>query len=286
MENSESAIDNLSVDNVFERVYPPISIPTEPALWFLLQDKKLLVQEQNQSIELLQGDDSLLANIKHQPIIYIGKLNGQPCLACDIDPEQTLPANWKAVGLRELYGSIPDIKYNIVTYASQLINWLEISRYCPVCGVPMTVIEKSWGKQCPTGHYSVYPPVIPAVIVLIQDGERIFLGHKRGWGNRYSLIAGFVEPGETLEECVHREIKEETGLEVKDIKYISSQPWPFPSQLMVGFTAQYKGGVFQPQDDELDDARWFTRETLPGLPPPVSVAYLLIHTWLNQRKEL
>jgi NAD+ diphosphatase len=285
MENRESVIDNLSVNNVFERVYPPTSIPTEPALWFLLQNKKLLVQEQNQRIELLQGDDSLLTNIKHQSILYIGKLNGQPCLACVIDPEQTLPANWKAVGLRELYGSIQDIEYNITTYASQLISWLEISHYCPVCGAPMIAIEKSWGKQCPTGHYNAYPPVIPAIIVLIQDGERIFLGHKRDWGKHYSLIAGFVEPGETLEECVHREIKEETGLEVKDLEYICSQPWPFPSQLMVGFIAQYQGGVFQPQDDELDDARWFTRETLPELPSPVSLAYRLIATWLNQQKS-
>lgn len=285
MEIRESIIDNPSVNNVFERVYPPTTIPTEPALWFLLQNKKLLVQDQDQSIALLQGDESLLANIKYRPILYIGKLNGQPCLACDIDSEQTLPANWKALGLRELYGKIQDIEYNIATYTSQLISWLETSRYCSVCGDPMTTIERSWGKQCPQGHYNAYPPVIPAIIVLIQDGERIFMGHKPGWGKRYGLIAGFVEPGETLEECVHREIKEETGIEVKDLKYISSQPWPFPSQLMVGFTAQYKDGVFQPHDDELDDARWFTRDTLPELPPPSSVAYLLITTWLNQQEN-
>jgi NAD+ diphosphatase len=284
MKNKEKIIDITHSNNVFERVYPPTALPTEPALWFLLQNKKLLIQSQDQGNALIQGEISLLTDIKHEPILFIGKLNGQPCLASTIDPEQTLPAHWRATGLRELYSSIPEIEYNIATYAAQITSWLESSQYCPICATPMLAIEKSWGKQCPRGHYSVYPPVIPAIIVLIQDGDRIFMGHKPGWGKRYGLIAGFVEPGETLEECVHREIKEETGLEVQNLQYINSQPWPFPSQLMVGFMAQYKEGTFQPQDDELDDARWFTRETLPELPPPSSLAYILITTWLNQRE--
>jgi NAD+ diphosphatase len=286
MEIKESIIDKTPENNVFERVYPPTPLPTEPALWFLLQNKQLLVQNQDQDNALIQGDTSLLVNIKHEPILYIGKLNGQPCLACTIAEEQPLPAGWKASGLREVYNSIPEIAYNIATYASQIISWLETSQFCPICATPLQTIEKSWGKQCPRGHHSGYPPVIPAIIVLIQDGERILMGHKPGWGKRYGLIAGFVEPGETLEECVHREVKEETGIEVQDLHYINSQPWPFPSQLMVGFMAQYKGGTFQPQDDELDDVRWFTRDTLPQLPPPSSLAYILITTWLKQEEKL
>lgn len=286
MENQEHTIDTPHDKHIFERVYPPTPLPTEPALWFLLQDKKLLIESQGQSHTLIQGDITLLATIKHEPIIFIGRLDGQPCLASTIDPEQELPAHWKAVGLRELFSLVPEIEYNIATYASQIMSWLETSHFCPVCATPMIGIEKSWGKQCPRGHYSGYPPVIPAIIVLIQDGERILMGHKPGWGKRYGLIAGFVEPGETLEECVHREVKEETGIEVKNLQYINSQPWPFPSQLMVGFIAQYKEGTFKPQDDELDDIRWFTRETLPELPPPVSLAYILITTWLKQEQKL
>ena len=284
MENKELTMDETGKNQIFERVYPPASPASEPSLWFLWQNKKLLILEQDQDGRLIQGDLSILSNIKHDLIIFIGKLDGQSCLASTIDADQVLPTGWQAVGLRELYSRITEIEYTIATYASQIIYWLESSRFCPICANPLAGLENSWGKQCSRGHYTAYPPVIPAIIVLIQDGERIFMGHKPGWGKRYGLIAGFVEPGETLEECVHREIKEETGIEVQDVRYINSQPWPFPSQLMVGFMAQYKAGTFQPQDDELDDARWFTRETLPELPPRSSLAYTLITTWLKQEK--
>ncbi|GER89635.1 hypothetical protein KDW_37970 [Dictyobacter vulcani] len=212
-------------------------------------------------------EETLVANLKHDELFYLGRFNGVPCIACAIDEEEQLPADWKTIGLWELYSSMDGVEYNIATYASQIISWQQTSRYCPVCGSPMVSVEGGWGKRCTRGDYSGYPPVIPAIIVLIHDGERLLLSHKPGWGKRYGLIAGFVEPGETLEECVHREVKEEAGIEVDDLQYMKSQPWPFPNQLMVGFTARYKSGEIHPQDGELDDVRWFTRETLPETPP-------------------
>jgi NAD+ diphosphatase len=124
------------------------------------------------------------------------------------------------------------------------------------------------------------------MIVLVHDGgERILLAHKPGWGKRYGLMAGFVEPGESLEECVKRELKEEANIEIADLHYQNSQSWPFPSQLMAGFTARYVSGTIQPQEEELDDVAWFTRETLPVLPPPSSLAHMLITAWLKQQEE-
>ncbi|GCE23303.1 NAD(+) diphosphatase [Dictyobacter kobayashii] len=282
MANTENIADNTHINNDFERVYPPQPIPPGPALWFPFQKQRFLVKAQGQNITLLQGEKNLLANIKHEELLYFGRFKGQPCIACAIDPDETLPAGWKAIGLRELYSQLSGIEYNIATYASQLINWHQTSRYCPVCGSPMVSVEGGWGRTCTRGDYTGYPPVIPAIIVLIHDGKRMLMAHKPGWGKRYGLIAGFVEPGETLEECVHREVKEEAGIEIEELQYMNSQPWPFPSQLMVGFMARYKSGAVEPQDNELDDVHWFSPDALPELPPPSSLAYILISSWLKQ----
>ncbi|GCE31032.1 NADH pyrophosphatase [Dictyobacter alpinus] len=285
MENITSNTDTPNTNNGFERLYPPMPIPDGQAIWFPFQKHKLLVKSQGQHISLLQGEKTLLANLKHDELLYLGNLNGMPCIASAVDAEEHIPANWQGVGLRELYSLMDGIEYTIATYASQIINWHQTSRYCPVCGSPMASVPGGWGRRCTRGDYSGYPPVIPAMIVLIYDGDRILLSHKPGWGKRYGLIAGFVEPGETLEECVHREVKEEAGIEIDNLHYIKSQPWPFPNQLMVGFTARYKSGTLQPQDNELDDVRWFTRETLPETPPNISLAYMLISDWLNKEQD-
>ncbi|GCE08897.1 NAD(+) diphosphatase [Dictyobacter aurantiacus] len=280
MANIESIADNTN--NEFERVYPTQPIPEGQVLWFPFQGQRLMLKVGDQDAAILQGDQTLLDNIKHEEILYIGRYRGQPCLASALDPEASLPGDWKAVGLRELYNLMPGSEYNIATYASQLINWYQTSRYCPVCGSPMVPVDGGWGRSCVKGHYTGYPAVVPAIIILIHDGKRVLMAHKAGWGKRYGLIAGFVEPGETLEECVRREVKEEAGIEIEDLEYRCSQPWPFPSQLMIGFMARYKSGTVHPQDNELDDVHWFSPDTLPELPPPSSLAYMLISSWLQQ----
>jgi NAD+ diphosphatase len=125
----------------------------------------------------------------------------------------------------------------------------------------------------------MYPPVNPCTITLVHDGERILLTHKDGWGPRYGLVAGFVEPGESLEDNLRREVAEEVGVQVGRIDYFRSQPWPYPHQIMVGFFAEYAGGEVRIDRDELDDARWFHVDALPQIPPPLSIARQLINTW-------
>lgn len=270
----------------FQHAYPPAQAPAgDAALWFPFQKDHMIVQRRDEGAALLEGDEeSLFASVAHTNVLYLGTLDGRVCMACEIDEEATLPAGWRGLNIRELFAYLPEATYAIVGYAFQILRWQHISRFCPVCATPTESLPGSWGRVCPHCGHSSYPPVIPAIIVLVHKDDSILMAHKRGWGKRYGLIAGFVEPGESLEECVRREIYEEAGLEVDEIMYAASQPWPFPSQVMIGFTAHYAGGTAHADEDELDEVVWFTKDNLPQLPPPLSLAYTLVNAWLRTQK--
>ncbi len=266
----------------FQRTYPPALPPEGPAFWFPFREGELLVQ-QNESggIAIMSGSEADLAALQPQTITYLGILNGKACMACEVSAETPLPENWKAVELRAIYNEVDASLYGIAGYAFQIMLWQRDSHYCPVCAHQTEIIPASWGKECPNcGHIS-YPPAVPAVLALVHDGERVLLAHKPGWGRRFSILAGFVEPGESLEECVEREVMEEVGVEVTDITYVGSQPWPFPHQLMVGYMARYAGGEIHVDEQELDEAHWFHVDELPNLPPPMSLAHQVVETWIK-----
>ncbi len=135
-------------------------------------------------------------------------------------------------------------------------------------------------RRCAQCGHERFPQVSPAVLILVHDGaDRILLAHKPGWGDRYSILAGFVLPGESLEECVQREVEEEVGVRVTDLQYVGSQPWPFPHQLMIGFTARHRSGDIRIDTLELDHAAWFDANALPALPPPLSLSRQMIDAW-------
>jgi NAD+ diphosphatase len=218
----------------------------------------------------------------------LGTLEGKPYLTFNIDTDAHLPTDWKLLGLRELYGQLDEEVYGLVGYAAQILQWSRNSRFCPACATETVSLPETWGRKCPNCGYNSYPPVSPAILVLVHDndGKNVLMAHKPGWGKRYGLIAGFVEPGESLEDCVRREAVEEAGIEVDDIVYMGNQPWPYPHQLMVGFSARYIGGTTQADQVELDDVRWFNRDDLPlQLPPPFSLAYMMISQWLHLEAE-
>lgn len=269
----------------FLRSYPPALPAVSPALWFPFREGELLVQQNEHGVSIISSDEASLAAVQPQTITYLGTLGDQPCMACEVSAETTLPTNWKALSLRALYEQVDVTLYGIAGYALQILLWQHNSRYCPVCSHETEIIPASWGKQCPNcGHIS-YPPAVPAILVLVHDGERVLLGHKPGWGRRYSILAGFVEPGESLEECVAREVMEEVGVTITDITYIGSQPWPFPHQLMVGYMARYASGDIRIDELELDDAQWFHIDSLPELPAPMSLARQIIIAWLKMHKS-
>lgn len=222
--------------------------------------------------------------------IFLGMYEGQPAFAVRIDG--SIEAPFQDAGefrdLRFLGSVLPVEEANLVAHARALVLWHGLQQHCGVCGSPSLAESGGNARICSNEACGTqfFPRVDPAIIVLVSRGEHCLLGRQPSWPEgRYSTIAGFVEPGESLEDAVRREVAEETNIEVGEITYHSSQPWPFPSSLMLGFTAEAVSGEIVLKDGELEDARWFTREDLrsgfPKLPYRLSIARRLVDNWLH-----
>ena len=214
----------------------------------------------------------------------IGDMEGIPCTAYAIHtpiPGDEAPLR-QMMGLRASYDELPFEEYYKAGKAFEILNWDKNTRYCPSCGVPTHQISDI-GKKCPECRQEFYPHISPAIIVRITKGDSILLVHARNFrGTFYGLVAGFLEAGETLEECVHREVMEEVGLRIKNLKYFGSQPWPYPSGVMIGFTAEYESGSIKLQDEELNAGAFYTKDNLPEIPRKLSLARKLIDDWLEK----
>jgi NAD+ diphosphatase len=228
--------------------------------------------------------------------LMLGMQDGRALFAVDADglePGVLAPA--ELVSVRDIAARLAQDDGGLIAYAAALLNWHRRHRFCSVCGHASEVAEAGLLRRCPNCGAEHHPRTDPVVIMLVVDEarDRVLLGRQPSWPpGRYSALAGFVEPGESLEDAVAREVREEAGVEVADARYDSSQPWPFPSSLMLGFTVGYVDGEAVATDGELDDARWFTRAELEAaaagrgdmhLPPPVAIARSLIDRWLGVR---
>lgn len=225
-----------------------------------------------------------------QESIFLGMFNDKPAFTLDIDSATDAPFSddGEFHDLRYLGSVLPADEANLAAHATALIMWHRLQKYCGQCGSPTRA--ESGGNtrictddQCAT---TIFPRVDPAIIVLVSNGDECLLGRQTNWPEgRYSTIAGFVEPGESLEDAVRREVQEETNISVGGVHYHSSQPWPFPSSLMLGFTAVGESRDIQLNDGELEDARWFSRKELrsgfPKLPYRLSIARRLVDDWLE-----
>lgn len=207
--------------------------------------------------------------------------NGHTIRTAATDCLVTEDSQWTMTGLRASFDHVTLAEYKAAGKAFQILWWDRHSRFCPVCGT-RTEQRAPIMKRCPACGYEIYPPISTAIIVLIRRGaDEVLLVHARNFrGTFYGLVAGFLEPGETLEQCVEREVREETGLSIRNIRYFDSQPWPYPSGLMVGFTADYAGGTIKLQDNELSAGAFYHRDRLPELPQKLSIARRLIDHWL------
>lgn len=201
--------------------------------------------------------------------------------ATDAHQTPAAASNLIAVDFRSLFSLMDPTDFAAAVKARQILYWHTHSKFCPVCGTqtePFTDIA----RKCPKCGFEIYPPISPAIIVRVERGNEILMVRALNFrGDHYGLVAGFVETGESLEECVRREVMEETGLEIDNIRYFASQPWPFPSNLMIGFVARYVSGDIKIQKEELADAQFFNRHNLPNLPDKLSIARRLIDDWLE-----
>ena len=254
----------------------------ESALWFFLNKGRLLTKIEANQFSI--PETAVLETLQISPScgLYLGSLDGQPCYAGTLETGSFPDATFKLNNLRTLFGLIPDELIWIAGRGNQLLYWHLTHRYCGKCGHETEDKADERAKICPRCQLVNYPRLSPAVIVAIIKNNRILLARNRRFKLPfYSVLAGFVEPGESLEECIKREIREEVGITVKNIRYFGSQPWPFPDSLMIAFVSDYAAGEIAIDRSELIDAAWFSKNNLPQIPPKISIARQLID-WFSQ----
>lgn len=247
--------------------------------WFIFFNDQLLLQKKGETYTIPY---SINPPVPVKNVLEVSLLEDMPACTASVDTPLEETAEYLPMGLRASYDYLDPVLHKIAGKAYELIYWDQHSRFCPSCGTK-TVMQTTISKQCPNCKYEIYPVVSPAILVLIRKGDAILLVHARNFrGSFYGLVAGFLETGETLEECVRREVMEETGLEINNITYFGNQPWPYPSNLMVGFIADYVSGTIRLQDEELSEGAFFTKDNLPELPRKLSLARKMIDWWLEQ----
>jgi NAD+ diphosphatase len=257
---------------------------SDAAWWFAYQESKLLVQPESSQVTIpcLVDLTELTLPVLRQN--YVGCLDGRHCFAVEVPEGVAPPQGMTFEDLRRTYGRMDEALFSVAGRAVQIIDWDRTYQFCGRCGARTKTHPTERAKECPQCGALHFPRLAPAIIVLVERGREMLLVRARRFPTAmYSTLAGFVEPGETLEEAVVREVQEETGIAVKEIRYFGSQPWPFPHSLMIGFTANYAGGQIRLGDEENVDAGWFTADNLPSLPDKISIARRLIDSFLERQ---
>jgi NAD+ diphosphatase len=248
---------------------PGEPVPLGTGYWIFLQGDSLLLADG----ALYHGElPAQLAS--EREALVVGEWDHEPLRLLSVPRDLALPLILAAVPWMEL----PNDLATIYGVGRQILYWEKMSSHCSRCGGTLERINLTWGKRCQSCGHEHFPHIHPCVIVLIKKGDDFLLVRKPEWAQgRFSLVAGFVDFGESLEECVAREVLEETGVKVANIRYVGSQNWPFPSQLMAGFVADYVSGTVIVDGDELEDAGWFSKMNMPpALPPARSIARWII----------
>jgi NAD+ diphosphatase len=217
---------------------------------------------------------------------YLGRYRGTDCVAIHVAGDSAEFEGWAWRGLRSLFLQLPDAELALAGRSFQISEWERSHRFCGRCGAMMRDKPGERAKECPVCGYVAYPRISPAMMVLVTRGADLLLARANRFpGAMYSALAGFVEAGESIEDCIHREVREEVGIDVRDLRYFTSQAWPFPHSLMIAYTAEYAGGQMRPGDAEIADAQWFPVDSLPQLPSPVSISRKLIDATVERIRQ-
>ncbi len=267
---------------------PDTAAPESYAFAFL--NGRLLVHIEDKAARLpnLADLDALhldatvqLTTVRRQ---HLGSFHGRDLVSLELHADAEAPEGMLLENLRALFFRLDEELFWLAARAVQIVAWDRDHQICGRCGTPTEDHPKERSKQCPECGLTHYPRLSPAVIVLVERGDQILLARSPYLpAEMFSTLAGFVEPGETLEQTVAREIEEEVSIRVKNVRYFGSQPWPFPNSLMIGFRADYAGGEIVIDEDEIESADWFTVDTLPKIPPRISIARALIDSWIGEQ---
>lgn len=268
-----------------------IEAKRDPQTVFLLASGTALsVRQEQAAAAFVDGNHPLVVDAAPDSLILLGWFRQMRCVLVQLEPQIDPPADLRFEELRPLASELDAHEAGLLAYARALTFWQRRHRHCGVCGAAARPLRAGHVMRCSDAHCATdfFPRIDPAIIVLVSDGERALLGRQASWApGRYSTIAGFVEPGESLEDAVAREVHEETGVIVGESRYHSSQPWPFPSALMLGFMAEAAANNTPQAASELEDARWFTAAEIAAggviLPPPTSISHRLIADWFDER---
>jgi NAD+ diphosphatase len=247
----------------YQPLKPGMVAPEASPYWLMIRNSSLVVCEVDGDLRLPEGELPPWCPASADSIC-IGIWRDRPLLAMPLAKTPEITEPYQTVSFQGPDATLDERLSTLAGIANQIINWEQKSRYCGCCGAIMNRIPLTWGKCCPACDTEYFPHIHPCIIVLVKRGEEFLLVRKAEWSpGRFSLVAGFLDIGESLEECVKREVREETGVAVKNIRYVGSQTWPFPSQQMIGFIADHAGGELRPDGVEVVEARWFTVETMP-----------------------
>lgn len=254
-------------------------------LCFIYNKDELLIKVENGTVLIPNENDIKNLNINLSNLDFLISEDNQELLFAEVDDITNISSPFEFSKLRSLIGQIDEITFNLGARALHLISWNNTYKYCSKCGSLLQNKEDERAKICPSCSFVNYPKISPAIITAVIKDKKILLAHNANFPKkRYSVLAGFVEPGETFEDCVAREVFEETSIRVKNIKYFGSQPWPFPDSLMVAFICEYDSGEIKVDGIEITDASWFSADEFPNIPFKGTIARKLIDCFANEYK--
>ncbi|HJV59681.1 MAG TPA: NAD(+) diphosphatase [Albitalea sp.] len=265
---------------MFRPAVQPDAASTALAWHFVFVEGRLLLPEADQAVLMPQPAEAFGSP---EPRHYLGRLDALDCWTFTLE---AAPAGWRALPLRAAMMQLPEPLMALAGRAAQVLEWDRAHRFCGVCGAPTEPHASDRARACPRCGHVAYPRLSPAMMALVWRGRELLLARSPHYApGMYSALAGFVEAGESIEECVLREVDEEVGVQVRNLRYYGSQSWPFPHSLMVAFTAEWQGGEIVPQPGEIEDAGWFDIDALPGVPPRFSIAGHLIRDTVQALHE-
>lgn len=252
--------------------------------FFIFKDRKLVMIAENETIKIPTYKDIKHIKDNFKICHYLGVYKDIDCYSA-VYEDEIEDINIKLITLREFAAIYEQELFFVAGMASQIIDWDINHKFCGRCGTMTNILEGERARKCEKCGLINYPRISPAIIVAITKGDEILLAHNKSFpNNMYSVLAGFLESGETLENCVKREVFEEVGIKIKNIKYFNSQPWPFPNSIMLGFFAEYDSGDIKVDGEEIEYANWYKFNELPeSIPAPISIARSLINHFVKMQ---